>query len=213
MKSFKGIASIGFLLLILAVPVRAQFGLPVAESFEARETGYLDFTAGAMMSEDLKCYAIRDTIGVLEDLRLFVDLGMADVKRNDDDLAVQAGLIYCLPIDVPVDLGLRASGYWFNGNVNEYTGGTLLLLASGNPVFEGLYVYGGSGVDYRNTKIDFTELNLASTTYPQGLDDSEDTFRLVATLGALMPMTEHLWFFAEATYDDDPFLSLGIRTR
>jgi hypothetical protein len=210
MKSSKKIVWLFLGALVMAVPARAQFGLPVAESFEARETGFIDFTAGAMISEDINCYAIRDTISALEDLRFFVDLGMADVKRNDDDLAVQAGLIYCLPIDVPVDLGVRVAGYWFNGNVNEYTGGSGLLLASGNPLFEGLYVYGGGGLDYRNNKIDFTDLNLAST---EGLDNSENTLRAVATVGALMPITEHLWFFAEFTYDEDPFLALGIRTR
>jgi hypothetical protein len=210
MKLLKAVVGLGLSAWVMAVPVQAQFGLPVAESFEARETGYLDFTAGATIGEDIKCYAIRDTISVLEDLRLFVDLGMADVERNNEDLAVQAGLIYCLPIDVPVDLGLRAAGYWFNGNVNECTGASLLLLASGNPVFEGLYVYGGVGADYRKTDTDLTELDLEST---EGVDDSENTTRAVATFGALMPITESFWFFAELIYNEDPFLAIGFRTR
>jgi len=217
MKSFKAVMGWGVVVLLMAVSARAQLGLPVAESYEARKTGQLDLTVGAMLSDDLKCYAVRDTFGVLEDLRLFVDLGLADVKRNDEDLAVQAGLIYCLPIDVPVDLGLRAAAYWFNGNVNEITGASALLLASGNPVFEGLYVYGGGGFDYRKTQIDLAQLDLELTDEltesTAGLDDSENDVFAVVTFGALMPITEKVWFFAEATYDDEPFLAIGVRSR
>lgn len=212
MKAFKLCLGVGLGVLLAAVPARAQFGLPVAESYEARETGILDFTGGAVLSEDRQFYGVRDTISVLQDLRLFVDVGLADADRNDQNLAVQGGLIWCLPVDTSdVDLGLRTSGYWFNGNVDEIYGFSALLMASGNPIFEGLYVYGGSGVDYRNTKTDLVELEMDQSA---GKDEiSDDKLRAVVTVGALMPITERFWVFTEATYNEDPFIAIGIRTR
>ncbi len=212
MKAFKamlGLAAVG--VGLWAGAARAQFGLPIVESYEGRETGILDFTAGATFSEENRFYGLRDTISVLEDFRLFIDLGLADIERNDENLAVQGGFIWCLPLDTPpVDLGLRGSAYWFNGDVDEISGYTAMLMASGNPVFEGLYVYGGLGFDYRTTETDLIALGLEQ---PGKTEKSDDKIRAVTALGALMPVTERFWIFAEALVNDDPYIAVGIRTR
>lgn len=194
-------------------PAWAQFGLPVAESFEARETGIMDLAGGAMVGKDMQCYAVRDTFCAMDDLRFFVDLGLMNFNEGGETFAAQGGAVYCLPIDVPVDLGLRLSAYGANSDYRDYLGGTMMFLASQEVYFEGLYLYGGLGVDYRQTKTDLSEVadpSIDPSTIPESYTD--DKFYATGTAGALMPVTEHLAVFLEFTYDKDPFVGIGLRS-
>jgi hypothetical protein len=199
---------VGGMLLIAAGNTGAQIcGLPVADSFEAREDGAFDLTAGASFASVVKFYGVRDTFACTENSRLFVDVGVADPHAGENDLALQGGMVAGIPAtDLPVALGVRGAVYGMNADEFEVFGGNLLALASKEMLFEGLFFYGGVGLDYRRVKIGIE----SETT------KADYEYNGVLTAGALIPFTavsEHLFFFTELTVTDYTFIGLGLRYR
>jgi hypothetical protein len=198
------------LILMATLKAGAQgYGLPTAESYEPREDGCFDITAGAVFGHDLAFYGLRDTFAALETLRFFVDVGIIDPPDSHSvDLAAQAGAVYCLPFDLPNDmyLGVRGALYTMNADKLDVSGGNVMLLMSRQTYFKDLFLYGGVGGDARRVK----------KVAADGRENSDHKLNPILALGALMPMTqlsEHLFFYAELTVTDDPFIGVGIRYR
>jgi hypothetical protein len=195
---------------LMAAGAMAQgYGLPVVESAEPRDQNFFDVTVGANVGQDTQYYGARDMFAVQKGLRFAIDLGLVSPEEGDNDLAAQGSMLVCLNVDCPVALGMRAAIYGMNGNAFDVLGGNTMLMASQELIFEGLFLYTGLGIDFRSTK---THLDAAAAEGVEaGKDSTDEKVSALWSLGALMPMTEHLWFFTELTVTDDTFIGAGIR--
>ena len=225
------------LALVAANRAEAQgFGLPVVDSADLREEGYVNSTVGANLGKDVQFYGARVTTTAQKWLRLFMDVGAVRPEKGDTDLGAQGGVLASLNVQSPVDLAVRITLYGMPGDKMDVIGGTAMVLVSAETIFEGLFFYSGLGVDVSRTKthgvtrLETTEVTRivtpADTTDEDGgtpeettetssrivkpADTTDERVRPLWAGGVVMPITKNIAFFSEITYTDTPFIGLGF---
>lgn len=226
-NGWMGIAITGFLMLTKVYAQGQGYGLQVAESVEPRDKQYVDLTFGAVVSEDDRFIGVREAFPVLNSLRFFMDVGVADPDDQGNEVAGQIGGVYDFPFDLPVDTGVRVAFYRMDGTETEVLGGNLLLLGSREEFFEGLFFYGGLGLDVNNRQGHYVDDSYEVVTGEDPLTtetrdvlvkegNANTELNPMLTLGVLMPcswISDRVFVYMEATVLDDIFFGLGLRYR
>ena len=199
--------------VMMANLVLAQgFDLQVAESAAATEQGQLRVTGGFNTGEsddlDLMYFGGRLSYGLVENLLVFAGAGLVDTDSDslDSAVCVSGGPQYALPMELPVDVAVRATlakpffddievGSGRKESVDVLTM-TVMGIASKELTVTGLTVYGGAG--------------FARTSTDVGNNDDSET-DLALTGGALYQVNDMFSAFAEVTHVDDLFLGAGVR--
>ena len=180
---------------LLAVPAFAVLGLPYAEDAMTQQ-GEMRITGGITLESDLNLYGARFSYGIMDGFSVFAGAGLFDPDLGDSELYLQGGGKYTLPLDLPVDLAIRASlgymsGDWFD--LMTINGGVLASTAV-NPM---ITVYGFGGLSHWRISPD------------RGSDNTENELALAG--GAIFNLNENVSFFAELAHIDEMFISLGAR--
>lgn len=192
--------------LAFAVPALAQLaGLPIAGGAVAPE-GLMQASGGVVFGDDFNTYGVRGTFAPIEGLALFGDAGALDPDEGDLGWAVQGGGLFVLPLELPVDLGIRGA-LGFGGFDADVPGvdatATLMTLNGGvlaSKTIDMLTPYAFAGINYVDTTV---EVN--------GHDSSDDETDLAIAGGAVFAVNEMLSFYAEIAHIDDLFFGLGGR--
>ena len=196
------------MVVVLAGSASAQLmGLPVAEGAKA-EGGALRVSGGAVIGDDANGYGGRVSYGLMEGLSLFGDLGLFDPDDGDSSLAWQVGGKFTLPLDLPVDLAIRAAVGMTSYDLEyggekigdlDYT--TVMGCALASKDIEQFTLYGFAGLAYHKAKVS-TRWHGSSSD-----DDTEPAFGG----GAIFSLTEQISLYGEVAHIDDMFFSLGGR--
>jgi hypothetical protein len=183
----------------LALPSLAQpVGLPLLDTADTREPGSLEATPGLAFGEDMNFYGVRGTITITDELRAFVDIGRLDTRKKGDNMALQIGALYSLPMCSYCDTAVRGALYYSNTDYMDISGGNLMLMCSDETLLDDLFAYAGLGVDVSQRKVyssDHSEINPA------------------VALGLTYRITDSFWLFTEADYIDDVFVAIGLSIR
>ncbi|MFZ4398375.1 MAG: hypothetical protein ACOYOU_22400, partial [Kiritimatiellia bacterium] len=113
-------------------------GLQVADTAEARTVGDLDVTAGTVFGNDVAFYGVRGTYNLLNELRVFADIGSVDVDGLH--FASQVGALCSLPDEFISDLGVRTALYYGDTADDGIFGGNVMLISSGETLFDRLFL-------------------------------------------------------------------------
>lgn len=187
------------LLAAAALPAHAQmFGMPLADDAPPviEKSSYV--TAGMMFGEETSYYGLRGTYALTGDIRVFADVGIADIKDDLDgfeggnEMGVQAGLLYSLRVITAVDLALRAAGYFSPTTRSDAYGANAMVLASRETPLSGLSVYGGAGLDLM-------------------ILEGEGDPDMALALGVLFGLTEQTHVFVEVGHRERSAFGGGLR--
>jgi len=140
----------------------------------------------------------RATITILDELRGFIDLGRLDTRNKGDNLALQLGGLYSLPMADFCDTAVRGTFYYSNTDFLDIMGGNVMLMGSDETLLDDLYAYGGLGIDVSQKKIYF---------------DSHSEINPAISAGLTYKITENFWAFLEGDYVDGWYLSTGLSIR
>lgn len=191
--------------LMMAVPTMAQFaGLPIAGGATAPGAGAAGISAGLVMGDDFNLYGGRVSFAPMAGLALFGDAGVIDPDGDADaGLALQGGGLFSLPLDLPVDVGLRGTfglaGFDMEGgelSMWDITGGVLA-----SKTIEKLTPYAFLGLHHVDTTVDIDG----------GGEVSDDETDLAVAGGVVFAVSEQLSFYAEIAHIDDVFVGGGVR--
>ncbi len=178
-------------------------GLQVADTADNRTAGETEFTLGTVLATHMASTAGRAQVSVQDNFRVFADLGWSDPDTGRGNLAAQVGGLYALDLDLVSDLGIRLAGYYVDTDTVNLMGGDLMLLSSGELLLDGLFLYGGLGVDVadRETAISLTESSDHTEINP------------AVTIGALYRLTAHVSAYVEASHVDEGMIGFGVKYR
>ncbi len=188
----------------LAGMSRAQMvGLPVMDTASPRDQGNLEVTPGVMFGRDMDFYGVRTTVSVLDDLRLFFDVGQVDLTDADSNFGVQGGALYSLKSTDLADFGVRVTTYYTKTDLVGLTGGNGMLVFSDETLLDHLFLYGGAGLDLVHKSID--------TSW--GSNTSQTELNPAFALGLSYAFSENFSLFIEADYIDGPYAGCGLSIR
>ena len=190
--------------LACAVPALAQFGgMPIATGADPMEAMSLRASGGLVFGDDFNLYGVRGTVSPIKGLAAFGDAGVIDPDIGDLGWALQAGGLFSMPLDLPVDVGLRGTvglaGYDFDGGTARFKNINGGVLASKK--IEILTPYAFMGINYVKATLDVDGLG----------DVDDDDTDLALAGGAVLTVNEQLSFYGEIDYIDDPFFAAGAR--
>ncbi len=191
--------------LVLGMTVLSQaqmVGLPVMDTATPRDSGNLEVTPGLMFGRDMDFYGIRTTVSVLDDLRLFLDLGQVDLTEGESNFGVQGGGLYALAPNDLVDLAIRGTVYYMDTDLLGITGGNGMLVFSDETLLDHLYLYGGAGLDVAYKSI--THWGESST---------QTEINPALSLGLSFQFNENFSLFIEADYVDGLYAGGGLSIR
>jgi len=198
---------IGLVVLMLAFPAMAQLaGLPIAGGAEA-PAGVLQGSGGLVLGDDFNVYGVRGTFAPVEGLALFGDAGALDPDEGDMGWAIQGGGLFVLPLDLPVDLGLRGAIGFGGFDIDEAgvdASATLMTLNGGvlaSKKIEMITPYAFAGINYADTTVDIEGYG----------EESEDETDLAVAAGVAFSLSEQIAFYGEIAHIDDVFFGLGAR--
>ena len=206
-------------LLISSISAFAVLTLPYADDATTYQ-GEMVATAALTIESDINMYGARFSYGVLEDLSLFIGVGLADFDGADTEPYLQLGGKYTLAVDLPVDLAVRGAigfvsfeesfsdGFFSEKYELDIWTLNIGLLAS-MPIDEAITVYGFGGISYQNieAKGRFTE-TFGGRTFSESFSASDTETELAIGAGALFTPVENIAVGAEIAIIDDAFLSL-----
>jgi hypothetical protein len=183
----------------LSRPTGAQMvGLPLLDTADTRDPGSLEATPGIALGENMNFLGARATITLMDELRGFIDLGRLDTRGKGDNLALQVGGLYSLPMTDFCDTAIRGALYYSNTDYLDLQGGNVMLMCSDETLLDGLYAYGGLGMDISQKKIyssSHTEINPAMAA------------------GLTYKITDNFWAFLEGNYVDGWYMATGVSIR
>jgi hypothetical protein len=187
------------MLTSLTLSAGAQMvGLPLLDTAGTRDPGSLEATPGVALGEDMNFLGARATITLLDELRGFIDLGRLDTRNKGDNLALQVGGLYSLPMFDICDTAVRGAFYYSNTDFLDIMGGNVMLMCSDETLLDDLYAYGGLGIDVSKKKIYF---------------DSHSEINPAISAGLTYKITENFWAFLEGDYVDGWYLATGLSIR
>jgi len=204
---------VGVIAIVCGSTARGQaVGLQVADTAEARTQGDSELTAGTALGywmsprlgPDRSFFGVRKTYSVLQDVRVFGDLGLEDVEGSNPNFGLQLGALCSLPENRIADFGIRTALHYTDTEQMSLFGGNLMFISSDETLIDHLFVYGGLGVDISKQKTQ----NAAAT------DDIQNKVNPLVTLGALYKVTDQISLYAELTYlDTNAFVGFGLKIR
>jgi hypothetical protein len=174
-------------------------GLPIMDTADSREQGNLEVTPGGWIGEDLSYYGARVSATALEEMRVFLDLGILSVKDAEDGFGGQVGALYSLPSDSVTALGLRGACYFADTEELDVLGGNLMLVFSDETLLDDLFLYGGAGADYGRKEGWYGK--------------ARSELNPIVALGLEYLLHANVSIFAEVTHTDTSFIGGGIRIR
>ena len=191
----------------LAAPAMAQFGgLPYADSAAAPEAGLMRVSGGLVMGDDFNTYGGRFTYGVMDGLAVFGDLGLLDPDEGDSGFAYQGGAKFTLPLELPVDLAVRAAigmaSYDVEGgdaDMTDFNGG---VLASKDLDMFTPYAFIG---------LNYLKWEVSADTEFGSFDADDDETDIALAGGVIFSLTDQISLYGEVAYIDDPFFAAGGR--
>ncbi len=178
-------------------------GLPVMDTASPRDQGNLEVTPGVMLGRDMDFYGARATVSVIDDLRLFFDLGQVDLTDADSGYGAQGGALYSLARNDLVDLGIRGAVYYAGTDSPGLTGANGMLVFSDETLLDHLFLYGGAGLDVVYKSID--------TSW--GSSSSQTEINPAFSLGLSYQFSDSFSLFAEANYVDGLYAGIGLSIR
>ncbi len=192
------------LILVLAVPAMAQmWGLPIASGAAAPEVGQFAISGGAVIGDNVNFFGGRVSFAPAQGLALFGDVGILDWDTSgvDNGLAVQAGALFTLPVDLPVDMAVRGTvgmtktdAKHGGGDLSTFDLGGGLLVSK---AFDAITPYGYVGIQYSDWDAD------------HGYSDKETELAIGG--GVSFALNEQFSLYGEMIYIDDPFFGIGGR--
>jgi opacity protein-like surface antigen len=197
------------MVLALAAPAMAQFiGLPIAGGAAAPEVGQFGISGGAVINDDVNGFGGRVSFAPAQGLSLFGDVGILDWDTSgvDNGLAVQAGALFTLPVDLPVDMAVRGTvgmtktDIKGGGDISTFDLGGGLLVSK---AFDAITPYGYVGIQYTDAEVD---------TDGFGKQSDDDT-ELAIGGGVSFALNDQFSLYGEMIYIDDPFFGVGGRFR
>ena len=203
MKTGRVIVTIlsGVLLTGPALLFAQDIGLRIADTAESRNAGQFEVTPGAIWGQDISFYGVRETYVVSEDLRAFLDLGLVDSDGSNLDLGGQLGVVAPLPgIEFIGDLAARTTVYYVNTDAQDTLGTDLMLVSSSETLLDGLFLYGGLGMDISYREVDYTssgrlEINPA------------------LSIGLMYRFNDSVGVYLEASHVDGASFGAGVQIR
>lgn len=137
--------------LVVASSAMAQL-LQVGQTAARVDIGAISTTAGFSIGTgdfDIKVFGARCSFGVIENLLIVGDVGLA-VLPGDNKMGVGVAGQYTLPVELPVDLAVRVGfGTYSVGDFSDAGSINAMLMASSRiEAVDGLAVYGGAGIAY-----------------------------------------------------------------
>jgi len=192
------------IVLGMAVPAMAQFaGLPISGGAAAPEAMKAGLGAGVVLNSDINLYGVRMGFTPTAGLTFFGDIGALDPDIGDMGMAIQGGALYSLPVDLPVDMGLRGTLGW-GGYDLEVDGDVTFFNFNG-----GLLI--SKAIDIM-TPYAFLGLNYVDATVKVGdIEASDNQTDFAGTLGLSLKVAEGVSVYAEYSYIDDSFFGFGGR--
>ncbi len=183
----------------LALPSMAQMvGLPLLDTAGTRDPGSLEATPGIALGEDMNFLGARATITLLDELRGFIDLGRLDTRGKGDNLALQVGGLYSLPMSDFCDTAVRGAFYYSNTDFLDIMGGNVMMMFSDETLLDDLYAYGGLGIDISQKKV---------------YSDSHSEINPAVAVGLTYKITDNFWVFLEGNYVDGWYMATGLSIR
>ena len=144
----------GAIILTSATFVPAPMvGLPIMDTADRHDPGQIELMPGAAFGKDMDFAGVRAGYSFIDELRGFVDVGRLHTEHLGDNLSIQAGGLYSLPMFDFCETGIRAAGYYVNTDSMDMIGGNLMVLGSGESLLDDLFLYGGFGVDGSERKV------------------------------------------------------------
>lgn len=199
---------VGCLVLMWALLAMAQLqGLPVGGGAGKMAPNAMEASVGAVLGDDVGLYGGRMIFPLTDGFAVFGDAGAVDLDASGVRLgwSLQGGGLLTFPLDLPVDVGIRATvGY----GMVEYKGGpgdtrwlnaTAGLLTS--KTFDILTPYALLGVHYMDTEVDPGDSAKVN-------DDQTDP---MAAAGLMVTVGEFWSLYGEVAYIDDPYGVVGVR--
>jgi len=192
------------IVLGMAVPAMAQFaGLPIGGGAAAPDGMEAGLGAGVVLNSDINTYGGRMGFAPMARLTFFGDIGALDPDYGDMGLAIQGGALYSLPVDLPVDMGLRGSLGW-GGYDLEVEGDVTYFDVNG-----GLLI--SKAIDIVTPYV-FLGLNYVDATVKIGhAETSEDETDFAGTIGLSLEVAEGVSVYGEYSHIDDSFFGFGGR--
>ncbi|MFC1493454.1 hypothetical protein ACFL6O_05780 [candidate division KSB1 bacterium] len=181
-------------------------GLSVSDTADPAGNGIMQIMGCTVQSENSSMYGGRFAYGISDRFLLFTDIGSYDhEKASSTETIAQAGMRYSLPVDLPVDLAVRATIIPYIASYEHYIELTFGLLIS-RYLDSGMNwaIYGSAGVDYQQWEL---ELSLGQYTYI----DKGDQTDLSLSLGITRRITGKTRLFLEVANVKDLFGCAGIR--
>ncbi|MEI8139793.1 MAG: hypothetical protein WCI03_07990 [bacterium] len=178
-------------------------GLPVMDTASPRDQGNLEITPGVMLGQDMDFYGARVTVAVVDDLRLFFDVGQVDLTEADSGYGAQGGALYSLSRNDLVDLGIRGAVYYMSSDLLGLTGANGMLVFSDETLLDHLFLYGGAGLDVVYKSID--------TKW--GASSSQSEINPAFSLGLSYQFNDSFSLFTEANYVDGLYAGVGLSIR
>jgi len=150
---------------------------------------------------------VRFTLAPIEGLAVFGGAGLLDPDKGDMGWAVQGGGLFVLPVDWPIDVGVRGALGYGGFDIDEAgveAEATLLTLNGGvlaSKTIDAFTPYAFLGVNYADPEVDIKGYG----------DESEDETDLAVAAGAVFALNERLSFYGEIAHIDGVFIGLGAR--
>jgi len=192
------------MVLVMAVPAMAQFaGLPIGGGAATPEAMKAGLGAGVVLNSDINLYGGRMGFTPTAGLTFFGDIGALDPDTGDMGLAIQGGALYSLPVDLPVDMGLRGSLGWggydleVEGDVKFFDINAGLLISKAINIVTP-YVF--LGINY-----------VDATVKIRDVETSDDQTDFAGTIGLSLELTEGVSVYGEYSHIDDSFFGFGGR--
>lgn len=188
-------------------------GLPVADAPGSQGDAGLSVAPCILLTDSSSMYGGHLAYNVGERLLLFVDIGSYKTEHAPAETMGQAGLRYRLPLELPVNLSVRATTVPYIASFEYYVELTLGLLASrefGQDL--NWSVYGGVGVVFQQWELELalSEEQAALTGQSTYTDIGEQTDASFV-IGVTRRMYGSASCFLEVAYVDDLFGGVGIQ--
>lgn len=189
-------------LALMTTPVRAELvGLPVADTANTIDPGTYEFTPGGVTGGDISFYGLRQSFSFTEGFRGFLDLGAIDFDEASTGFGADLGAMLCLGATSVADLALRPAIYYANTDTTHAKGCSLSLVTSDESLIDGLFLYGGIGLDYSETSMDLKK----------GAHRVVTEVNPLISLGLIYNFTPSVAIYLEGTYVTTPLVSFGIK--
>jgi hypothetical protein len=182
-------------------------GLPIADGAAPAELGLLRASGGIVLGDDVNFYGGRVAFAPTDGLTVFGDLGAVDFDESGIDMGwgIQGGGQFTLPMELPVDVAVRATAGMAKSDIDGGGDVTWTSLNGGvvaSKAIDMLTPYAYVGLHY-----------LKAEAKAGGHKHSEDDTEPGLGAGVLFAVNEQISLYGEFIYIDDPYFGVGGRFR